>query len=36
MTSEIQNRAPEIRDRTEDGVDGLWEYRSNVVLGEAQ
>ena len=26
----------ESRRRTEDGVDGLWEYRSNVVLGEAQ
>ena len=26
--------AMESRRRTEDGVDGLWEYRSNVVLGE--
>ena len=25
----------ESRRRTEDGVDGLWEYRSNVTLGEA-
>ena len=29
-------RAMESRRRVEDGVDGLWEYRSNVVLGEAQ
>ncbi len=27
--------AMESRRRTEDGVDGLWEYRSNAVLGEA-
>lgn len=26
--------AMESRRRTEDGVDGLWEYRSNAVLGE--
>jgi hypothetical protein len=25
----------ESRRRVEDGVDGLWEYRSNAVLGEA-
>ena len=29
-------QAMESRRRVEDGVDGLWEYRSNVVLGEAQ
>lgn len=28
--------AMESRRRTEDGVDGLWEYRSNAVLGAGQ
>ncbi len=28
--------AMESRRRTEDGVDGLWEYRSNAVLGGAE
>lgn len=28
--------AMESRRRTEDGVDGLWEYRSNVVLGASE
>lgn len=28
--------AMESRRRVEDGVDGLWEYRSNVVLGQGE